>query len=298
MDDISADVEKDMNAVEQLITSVQSSTRSAKRVVARRKSDKQKADTDYKQKDAVARRKELEQEADRVKAMALFKTSTAIFFLDWAALGHKAVPLYEKKVDLAAAVQEGLLALPFRVAAGCEGLNAVATDPNGKGDGTLMPQWQQAIQEPLVTLNQADAVSHILSEQEGVTQIADALAGIVEGHPWVKADLAFLKLSPVLFGYGPTYVRFDFNENYLGAIRVVSNGTMKFLFMNPSATAQWLSENPAALELAGGEQEITLSTHTKYFHNLTEQEANHIKDKVEIFWCTVSAGELICQPPG
>ena len=143
MDDISADVEKDMNAVEQLITSVQSSTRSAKRGVARRKSDKQKADTDYKQKDAVARRKELEQEADRVKAMALFKTSTAMFFLDWAALGHKAVPLYEKKADLAAAVQEGLLALPFRLAAGCEGLSAVATDPNGKGDGTLMPQWQQ-----------------------------------------------------------------------------------------------------------------------------------------------------------
>ena len=250
LDKICTEVEGASAAIDQLITSLQSSTRSAKRVVARRKTDKQKQVEDEKMKDTEAKRKELEQQAKKVKAMAQFKTSTAIFFVDWAKIGFKGVPFYETKAAVSGDFKDGLLSLPFRLAAGYEGLQALATDPNGRGEDKLMPPWHVAIQAPLVEKMAADAVSHRLTENDNVTQIVGSMAGIVEDSPspWIGQSevVAYLQQSmePVLFGYGPTYVRFDFNENYLGAIKVVSKGTLKFMFMHPAAVAQWIEENP------------------------------------------------------
>ena len=54
MDQIAAEVEAVTTTVDQFITSLQTSTRSAKRVVTRRKSGKQKVETDAQQKDTSA----------------------------------------------------------------------------------------------------------------------------------------------------------------------------------------------------------------------------------------------------
>ena len=93
-------MELHVTAIEQLTTSLQSSTRSMKKVVQRRSTADKKKQTAEEDNQQQQMKDYLQAESVRVKMLSQYNTSSAVFFLDYPALGHPSVAIYQGKVAL------------------------------------------------------------------------------------------------------------------------------------------------------------------------------------------------------
>ena len=171
--------------------------------------------------------------------MVQYKSSSAVFFYNWEDLGHKVLPQQMSKVAFAATAEKALR-LPFRTPPSFAGLAAVVENPSGKDTSeskAMITDWVKAIQELLVNKMGSDAVTHKLSDKDGSSEIAAALKGII-GDQFLVSDVKIQhikdSMAPALWGYGPTYVRYDFEPNFLASLRVVCSGTIKVVVVNPA----------------------------------------------------------------
>ena len=294
LDTIGETVESYTRAVEQLTTSMQACSRSGKKMVGRRATDEKKKKTEQEAEAAKKNQSEIDAQAGKVQQMLQYKTSSAVFFVDYTAIGHQQVPAHFSKTAMRAGGAK-VFSAPVKCSASFEGLKAFIAED-------LYNQWAEAIKEPLVKIQVSDAVTHQLSESDQSSSVLPAMKEFIAPEDAFIKDLKTKVLNdslvPMLFGYSDQYVRFDYEPNYLGSIRTVSHGTLKMLLLNPAVCATFLKEDQEALALAGGQQEIGPATVTKFMQNLTAQCAQNMIQKCSIHFCTVSAGEVVYVPPG
>ena len=293
LEDIEKNMELHVTAIEQLTTSVQASSRSMKKVVQRRTTDAKKKKSAADEAREKEKQDELEAEAEKVKLLAQYKTSAAVFYINWNDLGHQCAHQYADHTALQSAGSK-----VFSSAAKCDNHASI----QALVEKEMCSQWHDAIKEPLEVKCQADAVTHKLTAAENVDAIATSLKGVMDAKSLVgdmKLQILNESAIPVLFGYSQTYVRFDFETNFLASIRVVTSGTLKMLFANPAELTSFLTAKPEALELAGGLQDISLATLTKFLQNLTADMAKAMAEKkCMVYAAIITAGEAIYTPPG
>ena len=227
--------------------------------------------------------------------MSQYKTSSAVFFLDDPALGHPSVAIYQGKVALQL-VGAKLFSAPAKCGDQFEGLDSIV-------ENALCGHWATAIKVPLVDKSEVDAVSYKLTVADHADSVAADLKNLMSTDKLVgdfKAQSLNDSATPWLWGCSPTYVRFDYEPNYLASIRVVSSGTSKMLLVNPAECVKFLSGNAEALILAGGKQEMSLSTLTKFVQNLTGDMAKVMAEQeCHIYSATVTKGEAnLCPKDG
>ena len=235
--------------------------------------------------------------------MVQYKSSSAMFFYNWEDLGHKVLPQQMSKVAFSATAEKALR-LPFRTPPSFAGFAAVVENPSGKDTNeskAMITDWVKAINEPLVAKMVSDAVSYKLIDKDGSSAIAAALKGII-GDQFLVSDVKTQhikdSMAPTLWGYGPTYVRYDFEPNFLASIRVVCSGAIKVVVADSAKAMEFVESNGKAMQLAGGQQITNPSTLTKLLQNMTEEVAKEMADKCLLYISVINEGEALYVPPG
>ena len=105
-------------------------------------------------------------------------------------------------------------------------------------------------------------------------------------------------MIPSLWGYGTTYVRFDYEVMFLASFRIVCTGVLKVIALDPAQCKEFVKDNEEALKLCGGKQEVSPATLSKLLQNMTTVMAKTMVEQYKLYVTTVSAGQAVYIPPG
>lgn len=158
--------------------------------------------------------------------------------------------------------------------------------------------WQKAFAKSMV-YKENDVVSSPLTARMGALELAQLMEHLLPTDSRVRAAAPTLAVhldATKIYGESALYANYDFEQAFLGSVRLQLTGLTRFLAMRPDELIQWLCKQSDAPPSAAGLQLVSLR---QKLMALTQADVDSFAASgAKIYHCDLDTKGILYLPPG